>query len=828
MNLSFPGFAGMKKTITTLGVTGQSWAAQDLYFQLELKLASCMQALPFQKPCPQFMESLKTAIKLGSCGAAHGLLCQVHAKASATGQAALTPLYQAAAGIPDRWLRRKMVVLLTAAFNAKQHGLFIAAGPLDDAELVDLLLNNMQPWTEAEVVQSGIAAAIKHHRHRLLSLLLRRPQFQFQEQHLLQVLVNAAASPSSSIEVLKLLLGAVPFWSFSAMVTALSHVSRTDSFSLLTAEAPSPLQAQQLLLRSLAVAAKQGRAAVVQFLLGVSGVHFKEEHLAAALGAAASIGDPSIIQLLLAALPAWSKRTLSSVLAQASSACIIEQLLQAPISEPWQASDLFSPLHAAARQGHWGSVQQILAVSGVQFQELHILPALKAAAQHGSSSSMSRVLQLLLSALPARTKPSLSALLLGLQDANTVGVLLAAAAEPWTPGELLPLAVASAREGRVEVSKKLLRVEGVLYQEADFVNAVKAAVAGQAAHQVLEVLLWAAPNLPKKQLLEGISTATEPCVVALLLAARQDWQPEDLAPCILAAADPGAEGKLKELVSVQGLRFQELHLAPALSKAAAAGPAGVPAVQLLLAKRLCWSKQSLLHAVNQTNCASMVQLLLAAGIGPWRPEEVAIGVAEAAAEGRILTLRQLLMPGIGVQLLREHLTPILLTVATAAAVVDRPRVLETLLKALPAWSELGSYQPAPYHSSYCWQPADIVSCFDAAISAGRSESVQALVACGSHLDWNRGPLREARCRGLCQAAARADLPLVRLLMKQQAVNRDAISAAIFSVPRGATAVMVQLLSSMPWKAVQLQHAISVFASKGDHEVLRVLMSKAQP
>ena len=175
------------------------------------------------------MESLKAAVRLGSCGAAHGLLCQEHAQASITSHEALEALFHAAADIPDCWLRRKMLVLLTAAFQqrAKQLALSLAAGPLEDAELVDLLLNNMQPWMEADVAEAGVAVAILHHHHQLLPLILGRSELHFKEEHLFQALHQALTDPSCTADMLKLLLQALPSWSTSTIAAALPKVSNS-------------------------------------------------------------------------------------------------------------------------------------------------------------------------------------------------------------------------------------------------------------------------------------------------------------------------------------------------------------------------------------------------------------------------------------------------------------------------------------------------------------------------------------------------------------------------------------------------------------------------
>ena len=995
---------------------------------------ACMQALPFQKPCPQFLESLKTAVLVGSCGAAHGLLCQEHAQASITSPEALEVLFHAAADIPDCWLRRKMLVLLTAAFQqrAKQLALSLAAGPLKDAELVDLLLNNMQPWKEADVAEAGVSVAILHHHHQLLPLLLGRPELCFKEEHLFHALHQALNDPSCTADMLKLLLQALPSWSTSTIAAALPKVSKSALLPPLKAAAALPLQAHQLLpaihtaaamgrtgvlaglfkvqgiqfqeadlipslqaaaagicpksvqliLEALpkwkqhtlicampsssrlphsttiqeqlnnasfcissaeelapliAQAANQGKASMLQKLLTATEVEYQEEHLAAALQQVVLAAEPTLVQLLLAALPAWKKGTLASFLiqapstevaklllqaasdpwqpeelipvlmaaasssrlgvlhevlhlqdvklqeadlrealraaaaggmlrpiqlllaalpvwskvalmlaiSQASSAGVVQQLLGAT-PEPWQAAEVSSMLGAAAGRGCCDVLQQVLSVQGVELQEEHVLPAMKAAAR--SSTSCRRVMQLLLAVLPGWSKLTVSIVLLSVQEGCTVDLLLAAVTDVWEAMDLVDLAAAAAREGRVEVAEKLLRVEGVQYHEECLAQVLMAALKGKAANKVVDVFLKAHPSWQKASLAKVIAATADALLVASLLAAAaaaEVWQPEDLMHLVTAAAKSGAVSKLKQLVSVKGVLYQEVHLAPALKVAAAAAAVAAEsststALQLLLQTLPRWSKQELLSALDHsTNPAAVFQLLSAAK-EPWQPQDLVPAVTKAAVEGRVGALKQLLTTAQG-QFQEEDLAALLPPAAAASISKEKAEVLRLLLGALPSWSKAAIVPamsvvrypgdvcmlisavspPVPSTDSFGWQLEDTLSSIRTAVVGGRLPTVRALIQALDYKGEN-GQIRDVlgECLGDAAALGPMNLRMVRLMMDTKgSFTKAALLAAVMRAPAGAANITKELLRSKQWTQQQLMPAVDRAATQHGENVL---------
>ena len=523
-------------------------------------------------------------------------------------EADLIPSLQAAAvGICPRTVQ----LILQALPKWKQHTLICAmpsSSRLPHNNTIQEQLNKASfCFSSAEELAPLIAQAAKQGRASMLQRLLKATEVQYKEEHLAAVLQQAALAAEPIL--VQLLLAALPDWKKSTLASFLIQAPSTEVAKLLLQAASDPWQPEEL-IPVLMAAASSSRVGVLHEVLHLQDVKLQEADLREALHAAAAGGMLRPIQLLLAALPVWSKVALMLAISQASSAGIVQQLLGAT-PEPWQAAEVSSMLAAAAGRGCCDVLQQVLSVQGLQLQEGHLLPALQAAAR--SSTSCRRVMQLLLAALPAWSKLSVSIVLQSVQEGCTVDLLLAAAAESWEAADLVDLAAAAAREGRVGVAKKLLLVEGVQYHEECLACVLMAALKVEAADKVVEVFLKVHPSWQKASLAKIIAATADAALAASLLAAAGDaWQPEDLLHLVTAAAELGAISKLKQLLSVKGVLYQEVHLAPALKAAAANTNTSIP-LQLLLKTLPKWSKQELLSGLDaSTNPAAVSEFLSAA------------------------------------------------------------------------------------------------------------------------------------------------------------------------------------------------------------------------
>jgi hypothetical protein len=746
-------------------------------------------------------------------------------------------LQAAAAGVTPKSVQ----LLLQAVPKWKQHTLICAmpSSPLPHSRTIRELLNKAPfSCSTAEVTAALITQGVREGRISMVRNLLSATRVRYEEVHLAAALLQAALAGDSLL--VPALLSALPnAWSKRTLAQILAQTTSAQAAKHLLQAAPDTWQPEEL-APIYKAAAKSNWSEVLHGMLQLQSTVPQESSLRDALCAAAAGGFLRPVQLLLHALPAWSKVTLMLAVSQTRSAGVAQQLLVAS-PEPWQPAEVSSMAAAAAGQGCCEVLQQVLGVHVVQLQEEHLLPALQAAA----SNSSIRVLKLLLSVLPTWSKPTICLVLLRAQDVSSVDILLAAAADSWEAKGLFHLAAALAREGRVEVARRVLQVEGFEDKDACLASVLAAEVKGEAAAKVVDVFLDSHPGWQKPSLSKVISAATDAAVVARLLAAAKGWQPEELVNFIEVAARSGAVLKLRELLAVEGVQYQETHLAKALRVAAAAAEQGnCDALQLLLQASPQWHQQELLLLVNHSSNAAAVCHLLSASKEPWQLQDLVSAVARALVKGQVEKLAQLLTGG-WVQFQEEHLSP-LLPPAAAVSTDKAADLLRVLLAALPCWSKaavaaamrgvvrsdvaemlIKASASPPNGSGSGWRLEDTLSCLDAAVYEGRPASVQALILACKIPGEIDGRLQEALGRGLTHAAAKGDLGMVNVLLcpLECTFHKRDLLAAIAKVPAGAVAVTHELLRPRQWMQHDLGSVIKkVTCDHGeDVAVLEVLL-----
>ena len=143
--------------------------------EVDQKLTACLVNLPFQSShSNQYLDHrpLDMAIGLGSTKALEALL--LHWRGATT--ISYCGLYNGAALVQDPELRLELLQVLTSANKEHSRNLALsyAAGQLNDKRFLLWVLDNAGPWSKAELVVSGITAAIKHGNAEGLHLLLAR------------------------------------------------------------------------------------------------------------------------------------------------------------------------------------------------------------------------------------------------------------------------------------------------------------------------------------------------------------------------------------------------------------------------------------------------------------------------------------------------------------------------------------------------------------------------------------------------------------------------------------------------------------------------------